>query len=913
MTYSLYIIIVLASAIISLALAAYAWQHRDTRGAVPFGWLMLGAAGWALALVFKYLSRTPETSLFWSKVRYMSVVAVPLAWVVFALQYTGARAVMKVRQIAGLAAIQFITALLVWTNEAHGLVWRSIDFQRDGFMMLSVADYGAWYWVHIAYSYSLMLGGIILIVRMVLRSARIYRRQAIILLSGALAPALASIPLALGVINLDVTPLGLAVTGPAFAWAVFRYHLLDLVPTARDALVECMSDGVIVLDNRNRIVDLNAAAQSIIGLSLTQAVGQPATEALSFWRELIDIIHVEAEMQLCINLDTRGTRRYYEVQVSLLTDQRGHLNGKMIILRDTTEQKRAEIELQDSERKLADIINFLPDATFVIDEESKVIAWNRAMEGMTGFKAENMLGKGDYEYAIPFYDERRMILIDLVTEPREGFEQKYTHIQRHGNTLTGENYVPHLHGGRYLVGTAAGLYDFEGNLVGAIETIRDITERKEAESALRESRRQLEASFQREQERRKLSDTLREVARIVSSSLEQDRVLDLIIAQLKNVITYHYTSVTLLSDSELTLVAGRDYRGNTMDKFTIAVDEYPLNAAALRQKYPVLVPDVHHADNWNPADNLANIRSFINAPLLVQDRPIGLLFVGREDNVHYTAEDSETVFAFASQVAVALEQARLHEYEMAELERELEIARQIQISLLPLGAPELPGLEIADISQPARQVGGDFYNYFVFDEGKLGVVIGDVSGKGMQAALMMSLSFGILSNEVRRELSPAVFLEKLNRKLWYYTQRNKLNTALAYLVLEPHNDGSAARWELQAGNAGVISPLLRYADGTVEWLDVSGFPLGVMFGTEYQGSHQLLSSGDVLILSSDGVVETMNARGELYSFDRLMKRVETAPRGSAWEILEWILGDVRGFVGDAEPHDDMTLIVMRFS
>jgi len=146
------------------------------------------------------------------------------------------------------------------------------------------------------------------------------------------------------------------------------------------------------------------------------------------------------------------------------------------------ELKRAEEALQESERRLTDIISFLPDATLVIDGEGRVIAWNRAIEEMTGVKAEEMLGQGDYAYAIPFYGERRPILIDLVLLPDEEFERKYAHIQRQGPVLAGETYVPYVRGrARYLFATASVLRDSKGNTVGAIETIRDITERKEAE------------------------------------------------------------------------------------------------------------------------------------------------------------------------------------------------------------------------------------------------------------------------------------------------------------------------------------------------------------------------------------------------------------------------------------------------
>ena len=158
------------------------------------------------------------------------------------------------------------------------------------------------------------------------------------------------------------------------------------------------------------------------------------------------------------------------------------------LILEIEDRNRADKALRDSERRLSDIIEFLPDATFVIDRDGKVIAWNRSMETMTGIPAKDMLGKGNYEYALPFYGERRPLLVDMVLSADEEIALRYAKIQRRGDVLFGETNSPRL-GDRkeniYLAGTAAPLYDSQGNLVGAIESIRDITERKRAEEALR--------------------------------------------------------------------------------------------------------------------------------------------------------------------------------------------------------------------------------------------------------------------------------------------------------------------------------------------------------------------------------------------------------------------------------------------
>lgn len=172
----------------------------------------------------------------------------------------------------------------------------------------------------------------------------------------------------------------------------------------------------------------------------------------------------------------------------------GELNGIIEYVLDITNRRNAEIALIESQQRLADIINFLPDATLAIDLEGKIIAWNKAVEEMTRVKAKDILGKGNYEYALPFYAERKPILIDLALNPQPEIEKKYKFIKREGNALIGENFTPALKEGKgaYLWGKATALYDSKGKIIGAIESIRDISDRKKIEEELKESKQQAE-------------------------------------------------------------------------------------------------------------------------------------------------------------------------------------------------------------------------------------------------------------------------------------------------------------------------------------------------------------------------------------------------------------------------------------
>ena len=175
-------------------------------------------------------------------------------------------------------------------------------------------------------------------------------------------------------------------------------------------------------------------------------------------------------------------------------DSQGRIIGYQGTIRDVTDRKRAENALRDSEQRLANIIDFLPDATFAVDREGKVIAWNRAIENMTGIAKDEMLNRGSYAYAVPFYEELRPILIDLVFQDQKEIESKYTNILRKGDQIIAEASAPMLNRGKgaWLWGIAAPLYDRSGSIIGAIESIRDITERKREQEELQNNLRFLE-------------------------------------------------------------------------------------------------------------------------------------------------------------------------------------------------------------------------------------------------------------------------------------------------------------------------------------------------------------------------------------------------------------------------------------
>ncbi|MFH0966990.1 MAG: PAS domain-containing protein, partial [Methanobacteriota archaeon] len=260
-------------------------------------------------------------------------------------------------------------------------------------------------------------------------------------------------------------------------------------------LTEESPDQIFIIGRDDIIQYVNTAALKLLHLSYDQVVGKPRKDLFS--PEIFKLqdatlhrvfetgegIRKEAMIQLPIK------ELWIDINLVPLKNLDGIVTSVLGISRDITERKKAEAQLQESERRMKAIISFLPDATLVVDKNGTLLAWNHAMEEMTGVPAQQMIGKANYEYALPFYHERRPITVDLVLHDDPAVVAKYPFLKKEGNSLISEIFIPHLNEGRgaHLWFIASPLYDEIGNITGAIESIRDITERKRAEEALAES------------------------------------------------------------------------------------------------------------------------------------------------------------------------------------------------------------------------------------------------------------------------------------------------------------------------------------------------------------------------------------------------------------------------------------------
>jgi serine phosphatase RsbU (regulator of sigma subunit)/anti-sigma regulatory factor (Ser/Thr protein kinase) len=298
-------------------------------------------------------------------------------------------------------------------------------------------------------------------------------------------------------------------------------------------------------------------------------------------------------------------------------------------------------------------------------------------------------------------------------------------------------------------------------------------------------------------------------------------------------------------------------------------------------------------------------------PLVSQGELIGVLNLGpRLSEQDYSSDDRRLLDKLAAQAAPALRVAQLVREQQAEaatrqrFEQELEVARLIQQNFLPRELPDLPGWQIAAYYRPAREVGGDFYDVIPLPDGRVGFVVGDVTDKGVPAALVMSATRSVLRASAQRLIEPGVVLERVNEHLCPDMPAKMFVTCL-YGVLDPSSG------HLRFANAGHDLPYVKTADGVVE-LRARGMPLGLMTGMAYEEKEAILAPGDSVLLHSDGVVEAHDPDRGMFGFPRLKEVMAGVPGGQ--ELIDRVLSDLAAFTGpDAEQEDDITMVTLQRS
>jgi PAS domain S-box-containing protein len=428
-------------------------------------------------------------------------------------------------------------------------------------------------------------------------------------------------------------------------------------------VLEDVGVGYYELDLAGTIIVGSDPGASIMGESLEEIIGKSFAEFCDEEnaQALFELYHdvyltgrsvKEVEYKIT---HPDGSEISMEASAALMRDAAGEPIGFRGIVRDATKRKEAEDELRNSRRRMKQIIDFLPDPTWVVDNQGKVVAWNIAIEELTGVPAEEMLGKGDYEYSIPFYGEKRPVLIDLVRNWDESYQEKYPSLKIANNQLISEEVFLPLLGeeGKYLAATARVLYDSDGKPTGAIESTHDISERKKAE---KETKRLLAETQQRNAE----LQVINQVGQELTGEMDFQKMIDLVSETIRETLKAH-TLYIALYDRQADEIRFSYCRvgDRRIEQPSMAMGK-GITSEILKSPLPLLCRTMEEQIDHGAIISFGECESYLGVPLLAGKKAIGVLSVQHPERNQYTDTDLRLVSTIATNLGVAIENARLY-------------------------------------------------------------------------------------------------------------------------------------------------------------------------------------------------------------------------------------------------------------
>jgi phosphoserine phosphatase RsbU/P len=411
--------------------------------------------------------------------------------------------------------------------------------------------------------------------------------------------------------------------------------------------------------------------------------------------------------------------------------------------------------------------------------------------------------------------------------------------------------------------------------------------------------------YESERRNREVMSMLYEVSLDMTSTLEIDEVFHRIAAAVKSTVDHHIFSIFQLDERTGVLQLKTVVRSNEREnkKLTVQLGDGLVGAAALRD-VPVRVGDV--AKDPRYINVHPETVSELAVPFKHKGKVIGVLDLESTQPDYFTEYHERLLATLGSRIAAALVNAQLYAKvsdNERRMDREMKIAREIQIQLMPEEVPTIKSLDVAVTFRPVAHLGGDLYDFIQFDDGRMAFVVGDVAGKGAPAALYAALSSGIIRTRATRKYPPGQMLELVNKTLFSRPIESQY-CCLTYAVYEPQTH------KITIANSGLPYPLL-VRNGTPKFLELAGIPVGLFPDSQYQEQEIQLESGDVLAFYSDGIVESRDSNNDDFGLKRFAETIRVNKDKPAGEIVSAVNEAVEEFVGRIPFHDDRTLIVVK--
>jgi two-component system, NtrC family, sensor histidine kinase KinB len=644
-------LIAVALSIVAMAAAVFSWRMRDTFGSMPLLLLALVAAGWSFSYGLEAASTTLASKLVWAKVQTIGLTLAPLLWLACAARGTG-----NVKIIFGQwkwllwLIVPALVLLLVWTNEWHGLIWSDVRPSNQGLTMPLRLERGAFFWLDTFFALGLCLLVTMIATAAVIRLPMFRRRYAAAVLSGTVLPWLGNM-LYLSGVDL-AAPLAYLMGGLMLSWGLYQIRSLNLVPIARSTVVENMPDGVMLLDDKDRVLDCNPAALQLLRLQLRDIVGQPAAEVL---REHFDLVEhyskaETAQDEIVLN------DRICELRIAPMSDRLGRTTGRLIMVRDITESVHSADELDQRTAELQTILQAFPDLMFRLDHQGCFIGYTAGPQAQLYLSPDQFLGKR---------------VDEVMPEPIGAQLRDTLHRVLQDNAPQALD---------YSLTTDGVTRWYEARLFPArrreiIGVVRDVTLRRQAETELREQKDLLE--------------NLLTVARATSEQPDLEATLENVLRVGVNLTGAERGSVFLLNATNevlLTLYVRDEVSAVERRAVIERLMHEGLVGWVARERQAALVVDTESDPRWLSMPSEVPTRAVLAVPIMSEQSLLGVLVLTHAQPAHFTTDHARLMEAAADQMALAIRNARSFEVERRMAERQTtlyEVLRAVSGQLDP--------------------------------------------------------------------------------------------------------------------------------------------------------------------------------------------------------------------------------------
>lgn len=675
-----YAFLLFFSALIVVIIIVAAWQRRDAPGEKKLTYLGIATFIWAVCYAFHWLAVDARSQLVWMNLAYTGVVAVPVTLLAFVLRYTDRVQWLRKRTIFLLAIEPFLTLVIIWTDPLHGL------FYHGNRPFGLIFNGGLWFWFNVVYSYTILIYATILLIRAWISTVRPLRPQYGVVILGILAPVAANLAGLFGINplpGLDLTPFAFPISYICIAVALSRFRLFDIVPIARSAIFERMTDSCIVLDARNRVVDFNEMALKTLGKTPEAIIGQPAEEALSRFGELFqrfpDTLMLRQEIEI-----QSETPYALDLRITPLYDRRGRHSGRLIVARDITDRKRAEQAeheqrvLAEALRDTASALNRLHSFDEVLDQilnnVGRVVSYDLATFFLVGSDgmAHAVRHRGYHEHGADQHLQTLHVACDEIPNFRR---MRKTGMSVVVSDTRNSKYWVKVEGMEKIRSYVGAPIRVRENTIGFLDLLSftpnfftqvhaDRLQAFADQAAIAIENVHL---FEEIQQRVDQMTALFDIGLTLTSGLDMDHVLRTLLARCQKILPVEAFYVAFF-DPETEMIHHPLFydRGEYHNLPPRSIRKEPgLSGHIIQTRQSLYLPDTFEAGIAEQYQILHaggdSTRSYVGIPMVVGERVVGVISMQSYHANAYDAAQIRLLETIAAQAAVAIENARLFE------------------------------------------------------------------------------------------------------------------------------------------------------------------------------------------------------------------------------------------------------------